>query len=158
MTTNNWNIKNPEFEKDIRKKLEGQAFMHHIGMDLDIIEAGHIVGSMPLKNHLTQQNGFVHGGVMATAADVVMGFAAFTLVSKGDRVVTVDLSMNFLRPGEGDFLKAEGQVIKAGRNIFYCEAKLYTIHDGVETLTNKATSTMYRIDPDHQSDPTKNTF
>jgi uncharacterized protein (TIGR00369 family) len=155
---NNWKIKNPDFEKDIRKKLEGQAFMHHLGMDLDVIEAGYIVGSMPIRNFLTQQNGYVHGGVMATAADVVMGFAAFTLVGKRDRVVTVDLNMNFLRPGEGEKLQAEGRVLKAGRNIFYCEAALYVFHGETKILTNKATSTMYRIDPDHQTDPSKNSF
>ena len=84
---------------------------------------------------------------MATAADVVMGFSASTLVPAGSGVVTVDLNISFMDPGVGDELLASGRVIKAGNRVFFCECDITVVNKGVAVVTNKATATMYRFDP-----------
>ncbi len=138
-------IHNPDYVADIEEKLLRQFFMHLIGFKLTEISPGKVCGELVLEEKHLQQNYFVHGGVMATASDVVMGFSAYTLVPKGHGVVTVDLSVSFLNPGIGSVLYAEGKVVKPGRSIFFCEANIWVENEGKRVHTNRATSTMHRI-------------
>jgi uncharacterized protein (TIGR00369 family) len=112
-------IKNPDFKETIIEKLKGQHFMHLIGFDLTEIRAGRVVGEMALAQKHLQQFGYVHGGVTATLMDITMGFAAYTLMPIGYGVVTANLSIDFLNPGEGDKIKAEGKVEKVGSKYMF---------------------------------------
>ncbi|MFT4522952.1 MAG: hypothetical protein ACI8ZN_001904 [Bacteroidia bacterium] len=136
---------NPDFKSDIEEKLTRQFFMKLVGFRLTKIELGVVEGALVLEEKHLQQNYFVHGGVMATAADIVMGFAAYTVVPKNFGVVTVDLNVSFLNPGIGDELIAKGRVVKAGKSIVFCEAELFVRSLGSEVKTNRATSTMHQI-------------
>ncbi|MCB0733877.1 MAG: PaaI family thioesterase [Flavobacteriales bacterium] len=136
---------NPDFEVDIREKLNRQFFMKNMDFDLDTIELGRVTGSLKIAEKHLQQNYFVHGGVMATAADIVMGFAAYSVMPKGEGVVTMDLQVSYMHPGIGDRLEAEGYVVKAGRSVLFCEANVWVVKDGIRTLTNRSRSTMHRI-------------
>ena len=135
-------IKNPNFKETIIEKLKGQHFMHHIGFDLTEIQAGRVVGKMPLDQQHLQQFGYVHGGVIATLMDITMGFAAYTLMPIGYGVVTANLSIDFLNPGEGDSIKAIGEVEKAGSKLVFCTAKIFTYKNEVETQIASARSIM----------------
>jgi len=138
-------ILNPDYVTDIEEKLQRQFFMHLMGFTLTEISPGKVCGELLLEEKHFQQNYFVHGGVMATASDVVMGFAAYTLLPKGHGVVTVDLNISFLNPGIGSVLYAEGWVVKPGRSIFFCEANVWVENEGKKVQTNRAISTMHRI-------------
>lgn len=137
---------NPDFKQDIEEKLTRQFFMKHIGFHLETIEVGYVRGSLTISEEHKQQNYFVHGGVMATASDIVMGFAAYSVVPKHYGVVTTDLSMSFLNPGVGDTLIAEGRVVKAGGQLVFCEADVYVKNGDNTVHTNRATSTMFKVD------------
>ena len=138
-------ISNPEYAADIEEKVSRQFFMHLMGFNLTQIEPGRVSGELNLEQKHLQQNYFVHGGVMATACDVVMGFAAYTLVPKGFGVVTVDLNISYLNPGIGQKLFAEGRVVKPGNSIFFCEADIWVENEGKRIHTNRCISTMHRI-------------
>jgi len=146
MMNKNFVCLNPDFKKDIEEKLQRQFFMKHMGFNLDSIELGKVTGSLTVEEAHLQQNYFVHGGVMATASDIVMGFAAYSLVPKHFGVVTTDLNISFLNPGIGDRLVAEGTVTKVGSQLIFCEANIYVIHKGEKVHTNRATSTMFKED------------
>jgi uncharacterized protein (TIGR00369 family) len=135
-------IKNPDFKETIIEKLKGQHFMHLIGFDLTEIRAGRVVGEMALAQKHLQQFGYVHGGVTATLMDITMGFAAYTLMPIGYGVVTANLSIDFLNPGEGDKIKAEGKVEKVGSKLVFCTAKIYVQKNGKETQIASARSIM----------------
>src|ERR1017187_417616 len=109
--------KNPDFKALIADKITRQHFMKHIGFEITCIEAGYVEGSAPLVSFLRQQDGRVHGGVTATVADLVTGFAAFSLVSPDDRVVTSDLKVSYFSPGTGDMIFGRGWVIKPGKRL-----------------------------------------
>jgi uncharacterized protein (TIGR00369 family) len=93
------------------------------------------------QKHL-QQHFFVHGGVMATVADIVMGFSAYTLCRKGQGVVTADLKINYLLPATKGKILALGRVRKAGSKLFFCEAEIWAINGEERLLTNTAESLM----------------
>ncbi len=135
-------IKNPDFKETIIEKLKGQHFMHLIGFDLTEIQAGRVVGEMDLAQKHLQQFGYVHGGVTATLMDITMGFAAYTLMPVGYGVVTANLSIDFLNPGEGDKIKAVGKVEKVGSKLVFCTAKIYVQKNGKETQIASARSIM----------------
>ena len=139
---------NPDFKKDIEEKLERQFFMKLINLKLTNIEEGLIEGELDVEQMHKQQKGFVHGGVIATMADVVAGFAAVSLVPKDYHVVTAEIKVSYLNPGLGDKLYAKGWVLRQGRRINFCEAEVYTFKGNEKLLVAKASATMASISPE----------
>ena len=139
---NNFEVRNPDFKKTIIEKLKGQHFMHLMGFNLVEIDAGKIVGEMPLEEKHLQQFGFVHGGVITTISDITMGFAAYSLVPKGMGTVTATISVDFLYPGEGEKIKAIGKVDKAGSKLFFCSGEVWCTINGKDKLIATAKSVM----------------
>lgn len=139
--------KNPAYKARIEKFLERQNFMHHIGFELNVIEPGRTEGWMDIQEIHKQQKGLVHGGVTATIADIVAGFAAYTVVPEDHHVVTAEIKISYFSAGVGEKLHAVGRVLKTGRKMNFCEAEVYTITDGKEKLIAKATTTMATILP-----------
>lgn len=129
----------------ILEKLKGQHFMHHIGFEITVIEKGHVEGEMALAPFTKQQLGFVHGGITATVADIVQGFAAYTMSPLEKNVVTSNLQIMYHHPGLGERLRAVGRVVKAGNRMHFCESDIFVVKDGESTLIAKATATMVVI-------------
>lgn len=140
---------NPDFKNTINEKLERQFFMQHLGFKMTKIEVGLIEGELELQSYHKQHKGFVHGGVIATLADIVAGFAAVSLVPADHHVVTVELKTSYLNPGIGDKLFAKGWVLKQGRKLNFCEAEVYASAAGSEPqLIAKASATMATLTPE----------
>ncbi len=91
---------------------------------LSFIKPGNAIINQPYKDCLTQSCGFVHGGVIATIADTVGGFAANSL-SKEYYFATGEFKINFLERSEPKTLKSFGTVIKKGAKIMVCELKVF---------------------------------
>jgi acyl-coenzyme A thioesterase 13 len=76
------------------------------------------------EDHHSNINGVVHGGMLATLADIGLFFIA----SEGDDVMngaTLSLNLNYIAPAPlGTFIHAEGQVIRAGRSIIFAEGRV----------------------------------
>ena len=132
-----------DLEIRIRRKLERQHFMHLVGANLTAITPGRVEAELALKQQHQQQRGFAHGGLVATMADLVAGFAAVTLLPDNYGLVTADLRVSYLHPGVGQKLKAIGWVLKAGRRLHFCEAEVWCD----ELLIAKASATMAVIEP-----------
>ncbi len=132
-----------DLETRIRRKLTRQHFMHLLGADLTLITAGRVEAELVLAQVHQQQRGFVHGGVTATMADLVAGFAATTLVPDAYGVVTADLRISYLHPGIGQRLRAVGWVLKPGRRLHFCEAEVWCD----DLLIAKASATMAVVEP-----------
>ncbi|MCU0423591.1 MAG: PaaI family thioesterase [Bacteroidia bacterium] len=132
-----------DFELMVREKIGGNHFSQFVGFDITDIRPGYIEAHLVLKPEHLQQMGYVHGGVTATMADVVSGFAAFTLVKRGQGVVTADLRVSYLNPGIGSIVYAKGYVIKAGTKLHFCEAELWMINENKQRIDiAKSSSTM----------------
>ena len=130
-------------EVRIRRKLVRQNFMHLIGADLTVITPGRVEAELLIGVQHQQQRGFVHGGLTATLADLVAGFAAVTLIPDHFGLVTSDLKISYFHPGIGQKLKAIGWVLKAGRRLHFCEAEVWCD----DLLIAKASATMAVIEP-----------
>lgn len=140
---------NPDFEQDIREKLGRQEFMKLMGFNVTKITVGRIEGELTLEQRHRQHKGFAHGGVIATLADIVAGFAAVSLVPKEHHVVTAEIKVSYFHPGVGERLLAKGCVIKQGRKINFCEAEVYAVTGNQPPLLiAKASATMATISPE----------
>src|SRR5580658_4627173 len=96
-----------------------------LGLSLESLEKGHVVFSMRVKPRHKQIHGVVHGGVLATVADTVAAIAAYTTVPKGTQIATVEMKINFLEPVPGGHIKAEGRVLRTGRNFVVTECEIH---------------------------------
>ncbi|MBC6989317.1 PaaI family thioesterase [Hymenobacter sp. BT491] len=136
-------LANESLADRIRRKLVRQRFMHHIGANLTTIEPGRVEAELLLEEKHQQHRGFAHGGLVATMADLVAGFAAVTLVPDTVGVVTVELKTSYLHPGVGKKLRAVGWVLKAGRRLHFCESEVWCD----DKLIAKASATMAVVEP-----------
>ena len=122
--------------------------MQLMGLQVSRIEAGRIECVLDVQQAHLQHKGFVHGGVIATLADVVAGFAAVSLVPKDYHVVTVELKVSYLHPATETRLRAVGWVLKPGRKLHFCEAEVYAEGTDEPLLVAKATTTMAVLTPE----------
>ena len=95
-------------------------FLELIGARAEHWEKGRAVVSIDVRPELTNSWKFAHGGVVLTLLDVAMGAAARTTDAKGHGIVTVNITVNFLRSCSG-LLRAEGRVLRSGRSLVFCE-------------------------------------
>lgn len=116
-------------DKEVKDKLINRVrlnpFVQYLNVQFDVIEEGYVEARMPLREEQRQYSGVVHGGIHASLADTVAGFAAYTMTPPDKDVLTGELKTSFLRAAWGKELVAKGTVIKAGRNIHFCECEIY---------------------------------
>jgi uncharacterized protein (TIGR00369 family) len=127
------NAPDPHFAARIRESFGRQKAMALIGASLARVEAGEVEIALPWRDDLTQQKGFVHGGVIGMIADTACGYSAFSLMPAGGSLVTVEYKMNILKPGRGA-LVARGKVIRPGRTLTVARAEVYA-DDGSHVAT-----------------------
>ena len=101
--------------------------MNLFGARLALVEAGVVEIELPFRADLTQQDGFLHAGVITTVADSAAGYAAHTLMPAGSRVLSVEFKVNLLRPARGELFVARAEVIKAGRTLSVVHADVFAI-------------------------------
>jgi uncharacterized protein (TIGR00369 family) len=123
----------PNFESRVRESFGRQKAMALIGASLASVGAGEVEIALPWRDDLTQQKGFVHGGILGMIADTACGYAAFSLMPVGGSLVTVEYKMNILRPARGA-LRAQGKVIRPGRTLTVARAEVYA-DDGAHVAT-----------------------
>ena len=126
--------KNPDFRAVATATLERQRAMRTLGISLARLEPGEVDLAMTYSPDFTQQNGFVHAGIITAGLDNACGIAAFTLMPAGSDILTVEFNTNPLAPARGYRFAFRATVVKPGRTLTFCESRAYAEQDGVETL------------------------
>jgi uncharacterized protein (TIGR00369 family) len=114
----------------INNSFQKQKFLALIGARLESVESGKVVISCQRRDDLTQQQGFLHGGVVTTIADVTCGYTALTVIPENHEVLTVEFKINLLRPVSAGKIIAAGSVTKAGRALIITEAEVCAADSG----------------------------
>jgi uncharacterized protein (TIGR00369 family) len=135
----------PDFAARVRASFARQGAMHTIGATLAEIAAGRVVIALPWRQELTQQHGFLHAGIVATALDSACGYAASTLMPADAGVLTIEYKINLLAPARGETFRMEGLVVKPGRTISVTEGRAYALHEGREKLIATMGATLMTI-------------
>jgi uncharacterized protein (TIGR00369 family) len=133
----------PDYEERVRSSFARQAAMDTIGAELTSVTPGTVEIEMPYSTALTQQHGFLHAGIIATALDSACGYAAFSLMPPEAAVLTIEFKINMLSPGRGDRFLFRGSVTKPGRTIIVADGQAYAYApDGEARLIATMTATM----------------
>jgi uncharacterized protein (TIGR00369 family) len=129
----------PKITKDVlelaRKRMQRSRLPALLGFYVESLAAGRAVLSMEVKEHHRQIHDVVHGGVLAALADTAAAIAAHTVVPQGTEIATIELKINYLSAVQGGKIKAEGRVLRAGKNFIVTECEVF---DGKRTLAAKA--------------------
>ncbi|MFD1662964.1 PaaI family thioesterase [Streptomyces caeni] len=129
-----------------REVLRAQPFSTLLGARLVAFGEGAATLELDIRDDLRQQYGFVHGGVLAYAADNALTFAAGAAAGQG--LITSGFTIDYLRPARGDVLRARARVVRAGRTRIVCRCDVSTVDGvGVETPCAVAQGTISVIDP-----------
>ena len=132
----------PHYAQRTRDSFARQPAMATLGVSVEEIGAGRVVLAMAHRVDLTQQHGFLHAGIVATALDSACGYAAFTLMPLDAGVLTIEFKINLLAPARGPLLRFEGQVKKAGRTISVVDGHAYQFEPGSAERKLVATMTV----------------
>ena len=136
----------PRFESRVRASFARQKAMLLIGASLKVVEPGHVEIALPFREDLTQQKGFVHGGIVGMIADSACGYSAFSLMPADCSLVTVEYKINILSPARGALL-AKGEVVKPGRTLTVTRGEVYS-EDGKHVASMQQTLMMLAGTPD----------
>jgi molybdopterin converting factor subunit 1 len=91
--------------------------------------------------------GSVQGGFLAAMLDETMGPAALSALGAGFMVPTLELKVNFLRPGRPGTMVADARVVHRGRSVVFLESSLSDA-EGTLIATASATARVVRFEKD----------
>lgn len=97
-------------------------FLELLGVKAEQAGGGTARISVELRPELLNSFDVSHGGVVMTLLDVAMAVAARASRNHAGGVMTVEMSVSFLRSATGRIV-AEGRVLRGGRSLFFCEAE-----------------------------------
>ena len=120
---------------------ERVPFNRILGFDIELPKDGTAKLSFQMRDDLVGNflRGMLHGGVISSSLDVVGGLVAFAALldqnlvqsfaersERFSKLGTVDLRIDFLRPGLGRSFIATGSILRAGRRIAVARMELHT--------------------------------
>jgi len=122
-----------------------QGFTKYCGLESISMETGRFVTRIKIEKQHTQQDGFVHAGVIATMADHTAGYASYTMVPEDMVILTVEYKINFLKPAKGDYLECRSEVINRGKKLLVAESSVFAVDGDNETMVARALLTMASV-------------
>jgi uncharacterized protein (TIGR00369 family) len=99
-------------------------FREQLGLRISDRSSGRAVVELDTAPSQLNQHGTVHGGVLATLADVAMGEAVATEGDGDEGPVTVQMSLAYLEPARPGQLTATASVRKRGRRVTIVDAEV----------------------------------
>jgi len=122
-----------------------QAFLDvplHGVLGLEVVDVGRpgtATMAIPLAPNALGATGHLHGGVIAVLCDLACAAAASTASTYDattTALVTADLHVRYLGPARGDTVRAEANVVKAGRTLVVVQAEVKDSTDRVLAIAD----------------------
>lgn len=138
-----------EEENQLYSELEVTEFMErgipfnaHLGVKKHHFERGNITLKLEPLPHFTGDptRPALHGGLIATLADTAAGMAVFSILKRTWTTSTIDLRVDYLRPGMTDeTLYANSKVIRQGSRVCVIHTTIYQNDVGGPIAMSSAT-------------------
>ena len=111
----------------VRELMTNIPFNRELGLSVVDLGAGRAVLRVPFRDGLVGDpvRPALHGGVISSLADACGGAAVWTLLGPEDRCSTVDLRIDYLRPGSLEPLEADARVQRLGGRVGVAAIRLY---------------------------------
>ncbi|MEW9669117.1 PaaI family thioesterase [Ammoniphilus sp. 3BR4] len=114
-------------------------------LQLKLIEpenSEHFSCSMPITRDILNPYRIVYGGITALLADMAMGWMLEELIDPKDKVVTLDMNVNYHNPGRGKELIAHCRLSHRAQNIMQATCRI--VNDRGEVIVT-ATGTFLHL-------------
>jgi uncharacterized protein (TIGR00369 family) len=134
------------YERVVRASFAKQGMLGGIGAWLVDVKPGHVIIELPFSNRVSQQQGLFHGAAIGAIGDSAGGYAALTLMPDGSEIVSIEYKINFVRPANGQLLRAEGQVLRAGRSVSVSRVDVFAADRDKPELIAVLQATFMRVD------------
>lgn len=95
--------------------------------------------TMPITSDLARVGGIISGQALAAMADTGMVFAVFGHLQEARPVATTNLDTQFLRPGTGDLIRCDAEIVRAGKSLIFCRATMIALPSDKAVATATAT-------------------
>jgi uncharacterized protein (TIGR00369 family) len=136
----------PELTDEQRRRVEaardGVPFLKFLGAEVEAVGPGTATLVVDCREELMRNDGILHGGVAASLIDSAFAFAIIPTLAEGERTVTVDMTIHYLRPLSHGRVRASARIVRAGRRVITVSAELFDEND---KLAATALSTYLRI-------------
>ncbi|MCK9380090.1 MAG: thioesterase family protein [Sulfuritalea sp.] len=121
----------PEFVIGLKRIFEDMiAFNQVLGLKITSLEPGRAIGRIAMRPDLVGSPNRLHGGVISAGLDAMGGLAVMTAIgarhmdeAPGQRLHrfgklgTIDLRIDYLRPGISDFFELRAEVLRLGSRV-----------------------------------------
>jgi uncharacterized protein (TIGR00369 family) len=134
-------------ESIVRDSFSRQGFMKTLGAEISVLDHGQVEIRVAYRPTLTQQNGFIHAGVLTSILDSACGYAAMSVGPEKHDVLSVEFKVNLLARAKGERFVARAAVKRAGKNLTVCTADAFAIQNGQEKVVATMLATMMNISP-----------
>jgi uncharacterized protein (TIGR00369 family) len=107
-------------------------FNKFIGLELTALEDGFAKAIIKFKQELIGdvRINAIHGGVISASMDAVGGMAAVTtLNSIEDKIVTVDMRVDYIRSARNTDLIIESRIVRSGNKIITTNMQVFAAND-----------------------------
>ena len=127
--------------KFLKEIVEEQVPLNkHLGIRLESLNAEGVCLKIGMTDLLIGNyiQGILHGGVISSFLDVTGTVTAWTAVLNTmpnpakeeiaaaiSRIGTIDLRVDYLRPGRGTYFKSTGSIMRAGKRVAVIRMELY---------------------------------
>src|SRR5215472_2177284 len=110
----------------VRRRMKESKSSELLGFDVESVHDGRAIFRLDVRPTHKQVHGVVHGGILAALADTTAAIAAYTVIPRGVEIATLELKINYLEPVPGGRVKAEGRVLRKGRNFIVTECEIFS--------------------------------
>ena len=102
-------------------------FNHFLGVKVRSLEQGKCTLAIPYRPELLgdSRRKAIHGGVLSMLIDTCGGFAVWSMCDLDDRIATIDLRVDYLKPAVETDLMAEATVKLLGNRVGNAQIIVY---------------------------------
>jgi uncharacterized protein (TIGR00369 family) len=101
-----------------------EGFTDLVGTEVSSTEEGRAAVTLEAEERHLNPSGTVHGGVISTLIDAAMAEALNTITEEGEQPFTIQITVNYMKPGKPGPLTSTAQVRKGGERITIVEAEV----------------------------------
>ena len=139
-----------EMEEYLRTTFFEMPLHKLLGLRFVERDEGRLVVEMPVRQEAFNGSGNLHGGAIATLVDVAAGSCAarasgFDAATQS--LVTADLHVRYLGRPKGDVVRAQAQVVRAGRMLIVVEVRVLDPDDNVIAVADFSSMVVPRREP-----------
>jgi uncharacterized protein (TIGR00369 family) len=101
------------------------TYLEFLGFRLTAWKDGFARLEMPVRAEHRNTVGYLHGGVISSLLDIAGAVCGSYGISNEMVSVTISLNTHFMTPHQGNAVRAEGELIRSTRSLFFAQSKLF---------------------------------